>query len=278
MDFRSRPTMSQRLMNRFVESKTQGLIKKIFDSPVPAETKLVLSNTLYFNGSWEYQFLYDPPEFIGVPTNFTSFNKSIPLTLMSSNMDFPYLKDDDLGLEIASLPYLHTTRGSGEDISEIHMFVILPTVAGEAAFTQLESTLPDLNFQDLFSRMEPTYADFELPKMKLEFSANLKESLESLGITRMFSGRPHHDFSMITADWRNFKMDTLQHKAVIKITEKGTEAAAVTYGFNFRSAFEIPKFTLDRPFFLFIYDSLNKVIVFWCRVVEPEAIGHSHPL
>ena len=59
---------------------------------------------------------------------------------------------------------------------------------------------------------------------------------------------------------------------ILQITEKGTEAAAVTYGFNFRSGFENDKFTLDRPFFLFIYDSLNKVIVFWCRVVEPEAI------
>ena len=44
----------------------------------------------------------------------------------------------------------------------------------------------------------------------------------------------------------------------LQITEKGTEAAAATSGFSFYLG---PMFTVtfDRPFFLFIYDALNKV-------------------
>ena len=43
-----------------------------------------------------------------------------------------------------------------------------------------------------------------------------------------------------------------------QITEKGTEAAAATSAFQFRMIPSI-KMQYDRPFFLFIYDALNKV-------------------
>ena len=76
----------------------------------------------------------------------------------------------------------------------------------------------------------------------------------------------------------------------MQITERGTEAAAATSAFIFRmSPGKVMQF--DRPFFLFIYDALNKVhnilyktleklativiiqvVIFWARVVEPTPI------
>jgi len=92
------------------------------------------------------------------------------------------------------------------------------------------------------------------------------------GISSLFSGKPSRDFEPLTDGWKELKMDTLQHKAVLKITEKGTEAAAATSGFSFYLG---PMFTVtfDRPFFLFIYDALNKVVIFWARVVDPEPLA-----
>ena len=84
---------------------------------------------------------------------------------------------------------------------------------------------------------------------------------------------------------------------MFQITEKGTEAAAATSAFVFRMA-PTNVMQFDRPFFLFIYDALNKVsmsmnsilevfgktkeypfllfvvqvVLFWARVVEPEPI------
>ena len=89
----------------------------MFTEPLPADSKLVVSNALYFNGSWEYEFLYDPPSYVGIDANFTSFDRNISLTMMTSDMDFPYLRDEDLGIEIASLPYKHFTRGSTTQIA-----------------------------------------------------------------------------------------------------------------------------------------------------------------
>ena len=79
----------------------------MFTEPVPADSKLVVSNALYFNATWDYEFEHE----LGIEANFTSFNDNITLTLMSSDMDVPYLVDEELGMQIASLPYEHTTRG-----------------------------------------------------------------------------------------------------------------------------------------------------------------------
>merc|ERR1719186_937688 len=158
-----------------------------------------------------------------------------------------------------------------EEISEAHMFLMLPTRKGKEAFETLENQLPNLDFEIFFEKMQPVFGDILLPRMEIEFTANLGPYLSGIGISKLFSGNPSEDFSPITDSWREFKLDTLQHKAVLRITEKGTEAAAATSAFQFRM---IPSLTMqyDRPFFLFIYDALNKVVIFWARIVEPKTI------
>eukprot|EP00092_Neocalanus_flemingeri_P064060 GFUD01077632.1.p1 GENE.GFUD01077632.1~~GFUD01077632.1.p1 ORF type:complete len:532 (-),score=119.38 GFUD01077632.1:340-1935(-) len=269
LDFTRRPMTTLRRMNGFISKNTNNLIKNMFKEPVSADSKIVLSNALYFNASWEYEFLFDPPQFVGIDVDFDSFGKKIPATLMEATFDYPYYRDENLGLEIISLPYEHDVRN--EEISEAHMFLMLPTEKGKQAFEDLENKLPNLDFQHIFEKMEVVFGDILLPRMEMEFTANLGPLLSGIGINKLFSGNPSEDFSPITDSWREFKLDTLQHKAVLRITEKGTEAAAATSAFQFRM---IPSIVMqyDRPFFLFIYDALNKVVIFWARVVEPKKI------
>jgi len=270
LDFTSRPRTTLRRMNGFIAMNTNNMIRRMFTIPVSPQTKMVVSNCLYFKGNWEYEFLFDPPYFTGIDATFNSFSTRTNLTLMTSTLDLPYYKDENLGMEILSLPYEHDVRN--EDISEAHMFLMLPTKTGQAAYQELESKFLTTNFEELFQKMEPVYAEIELPRMKMEFQTNLKGVLKDIGINKLFSGDPSQDMSPLTDDWSQLKLDTLQHKAVLKITEKGTEAAAATSGFQFYLG---PMFTVrfDRPFFLFIYDALNKVVIFWARVVEPQQLS-----
>merc|ERR550519_2040845 len=95
------------LINRFVARKTKGLIPKMLERPVAPTSKAVVANCLYFNGTWEYEFIYEPDE-EGVNLGsrndtFRSFNKEEEMTYMSVKLDFPYYKDETL--EIFSLPY-----------------------------------------------------------------------------------------------------------------------------------------------------------------------------
>jgi len=237
--------------------------------PVATDSKIVISNALYFNGTWEYEFEFNPPEYTGIDARFRSFRRDISLTLMTANIDIPFLSDPDLGFEIASLPYEHDVKN--EEISEAHMFLILPHGEGEDEYNKLENTFHTLNWEEVFKRMEPVYAGVQVPRMKIEFQTNLAPILADMGLEKLFSGRGNPDFSPLTPKWDEFSIDTLQHKTVLKITEKGTEAAAATSAFQFRMA-PMREFKLDRPFFLFIYDALNKVVIFWSRVVEPAPV------
>merc|ERR1712172_432607 len=59
--------------------KTKGLIPRMLERPVAPTSKAVVSNCLYFNGTWEYEFLFEPDE-EGVNLGsrndtFRSFNK-----------------------------------------------------------------------------------------------------------------------------------------------------------------------------------------------------------
>ena len=47
---------------------------------------------------------------VGIPAEFNSFQRQIPITLMEATFDYPYFKDENAGFEIISLPYEHDGR------------------------------------------------------------------------------------------------------------------------------------------------------------------------
>ena len=135
---------------------------------------------------------------MGIPTEFKSFgDRKIPLTLMEATFDYPYLKDESNGFEIISLPYEHDgmqTKVSllvdnffllflvrNEEISEAHMFLILPSHEGQEEFEKLEKTLLTLDFPDIFDRMGVVFGDVLLPRMELKFSTNLGSYFSQIG-------------------------------------------------------------------------------------------------
>ena len=127
---------------------------------------------------------------------FKSFGgRDIPLTLMEATFDYPYLKDETNGFEIISLPYEHDGMSAflfdrknlflfivrNEEISEAHMFLILPSNEGQEEFEKLEKKLLTLEFQDIFDRMGVVFGDILLPRMELKFSTNLGSYLSTIG-------------------------------------------------------------------------------------------------
>lgn len=230
MDFTNRPRTTLRRVNGFIAQNTNNLIKNMFKQPLSVDTKMVLSNALYFNGSWEYEFQFDPPDLVGIESQFQSFNKDIPITLMEATFDYPYYKDEDGMFEMISLPYEHdgklvnissffkfVSSVRNEEISEAHMFLILPSREGKEAFEAVERKLQILNFEEVFDRMGVVFGDIFLPRMEMDFSANLGPFLADLGINKLFSGNPSRDFSPITDSWQEFKLNALQHKAVLRV-------------------------------------------------------------
>ena len=68
-----------------------------------------------------------------------------------------------------------------EEISEAHMFLILPSHEGQEEFEKLEKKLLTLDFPDIFDRMGVVFGDVLLPRMELKFSTNLGSYFSQIG-------------------------------------------------------------------------------------------------
>ena len=100
-----------------------------------------------------------------------------------------------------------------------------------------------------------------IPKFDVTASQDLKETLMSLGVTRMFTGAA--DFSNLT-DEDGVYVSSATHDARVKIDEKGCEAAAFTVMMFSKTAMppdERMEFRVDRPF-LFIVTGIDGLPMF----------------
>ena len=148
------------------------------------------------------------------------------------------------------------------------MYVALPP-----AGMDMESVIPYLGeslYDAAMGKLARTEVVLSLPKFKLETSIVLNDALMEMGVSRAFSSRA--DFSGISAD-RSLALDLVKQKCYIEVSEKGTEAAAVTSIQIRTTAFNPHKkpvavMTVDRPFLFFIADNEGSGILFAGKVVN----------
>lgn len=107
-----------------------------------------------------------------------------------------------------------------------------------------------------------------MPKAKIETSLLLNETLQSMGIKSAFTSAA--DFKGIS-EMGPLVLDQVKQKCYVEISEKGTEAAAVTVA-QIRLTSARPssyvKMTVDRPYIFFIVDTQNSNVMFAGRVMN----------
>ena len=109
---------------------------------------------------------------------------------------------------------------------------------------------------------------FKLPKFKLETGLVLDKALKKMGIETAYT--PAADFKGISA-MGPLSLGTVKQKCYIDVTEKGTEAAAVTsvqVRLTSVSPVSVARMTVDRPFLFFISDSQTDNVLFVGKVVN----------
>ena len=246
---------TKKAINDWVKKNTDGMIPEIIDRISP-DTVMYLVNALAFDAKWESPFKsYDVWD-----GTFTARDGRAQTGAF---------------LHGAAGQYLHDEHAEG---------FLKPYEGGRYAFAAL---LPDedTGIEDYVSQLtgERLHAiltspadestEFALPKFKTEFSAELSESLKSLGMTDAFDSERADFTALGTSDEGNLYISNVFHKTFLQVDEEGTKAGAATaVDVTTEGAAEYPHSVyLERPFVYMIVDRDMKLPIFLGVLTElPE--------
>ena len=257
LDFSNQPEASRRTINTWVEDKTNDKIKDLMPGgSITEDTKLVITNAIYFKGTWVRQFA---KENTMEDKFYVSSAKSVKVQMMSGDAYYNYAETNDL--QALEMPYTHE---SGKELS---MLVVLPK--GKSVDT-VASSLAGTGLSDLRSKLDSKEVIVVFPKFKLDTQYGLNNNLKTLGMPIAFSDTA--DFSGMDGAGGLIITD-VSHKAFIDVNEEGTEAAAATgismgYGQSYDPT-PVTIFRADHPFIFFIQDRDTGAILFMGRISNP---------
>lgn len=270
LDFVHETEKSRQTINSFIEEQTNDKIKDLIPAgALDSMTRLVITNAVYFKGTWEWQFKKLDTQ----NRNFyiTSDN-SVQTPMMYMKPSKARLNYADLEkLQILELPY------KGDKIS---MLILLPKQGEDYDYETGEKIISDYTLNDIGlsneklieykSQMRETGLDaIYLPKFEFDTKYSMKETLSALGMSTAFLG-DNADFSGITGN-KDLYIDSVIHQAYVKVDEEGTEAAAATaVTMGITSARPRNTFVADHPFIFIIQEKNTGNILFLGRVTDPR--------
>jgi serine protease inhibitor len=242
-------------INAWASDATQGKIDQIVTSPMDPSLRVLLANAVYFHGNWEYKF----------DTNYTTdrtfylpggSQESIPM--MEQTNEFNYFATN--GYQALELPYQGTN---------LAMYILLP--GPDSSVEELLGAMSGPWWQQLLNvDLTPQKGTLILPKFNLNYSVELNEPLQALGMTTAFT--PDADFSKISQ--QPLCISKVQQQAIVEVNEEGTVAAAVTTIGVIATVEPVdppPPFQMlvDRPFLFLIEDQQAQTILFMGAVFDP---------
>lgn len=249
LDFTDKPEKSCNAINEWVYEKTNHKIDNIItESDITDLTRLVLTNSIYFNRKWKDEFDKNATQ---DAVFYNSDQTQSTVKMMNKSTEFKY--GEDSLLQILEIPY----------VGDYSMMVFLPKPSTNG-FHDV-----DFNYQNYLkwtSSMTPSEVILSMPKFKLENRLQFSDVLKTNGLSAAFT--PKANFKGIF----NFDsyIDKCYQYSYIAVDEEKTEAVAVgleittvTSAIN-----ENPPviFNIDHPFVFFILSKKNNTILFLGKV------------
>lgn len=240
-----------KVINKWVEEKTNGMIKKIIEDDSEDNSNMFIINALAFEAEWEEQYK-DDSVIDGVFTTEEGIEKNIQL-MCSTERD--YIEDNNT---TGFIKYYKDKR---------YAFVaLLPDES--ISLSDYISSIDEAKISQLISNKKKGTVIARLPKFEIEYSIELKKALREMGMSDAFDpGKA--DFSYITENLDLYLSQVL-HKTYIKVDEKGTKAAAVTATTIFAGNALIYEVNLNRPFIYMLIDCKSNTPFFIGTVVDFE--------
>lgn len=246
-------------INQWVENSTHSLIKNFLERNLDEKNRLVLLNAVYFNGQWEHEFK-ERNSYEEAFTRADGTEKQVVM-LHAYNQEEYYVKNERMDGVI--LDYQDGSMA----------FVALKPVNGESV-RELYEKLTEEEWNTLLDSGEKTKINLKLPKFETACDVELNDALIHMGIQKAFD-RSKADFSGLGTGKNGslLSIDLVRQKAVIKLDEKGTEAAAVTIVQMVEStSIEVAtpiEVYFDEPFLYMIMEKESRTPLFIGIMDEP---------
>ncbi len=252
-------TNTMRQINGWIEDKTNGMIDSMLNKPLDADTRLALFNTIYFYGQWQSTF---SPNGTYKDTFTKADGTEVMVDMMHKNKsNLYYVQQEDYDGVV--LPYLDGDTA----------FIALKPTAGQTVREMYEGLTQEA-LNQILAVESVTYVNLKLPKFEVTFDKVLNESLQSMGLVSAFDGKMADLTKLGNAGGENLFISLVRQKAVIRVDEKGTEAAAVTGVMVSATGTMVEKQPMDvffdEPFLYMIVDLRSEVPLFMGVMDCPE--------
>ena len=240
-------------INGWVSEKTNRRINEIVSAAnLNSNTKLLISNAVYFKGEWLNKF--EKQKTISA-TFFTSVENQYKVDFMNMTERLQYFENEEY--QFISKPYRD---------SDLSFCIILPKKL--FGIEEIEKKMNNDFFKKILDSIYYTKTSLSIPKLKLESSYELSDALKKAGLKSAFTSEA--DFSGITKE-TPLMLDQVLHKAWIDLDEEKTEtAAAVVVVISITGLPSYKVFKADHPFVFFVIDNRSRAIIFMGRYFEPD--------
>jgi serpin B len=269
VDIEKNANKARQTINGWVSDKTKSKINELLGpDSIDASTKVVLVNAAYFKGKWVAQFNASNTK----SNNFYKKRDQITRTkFMEQKGKFNYYTSEELRSHVLELPYI------GDEVS---LLIILPPFEDNSLLETVKRLTPE-TLKGVMAEIGSGFYQVDdltvkIPKFKIEQSMQLENTLGSMGLETLFDSSAA-DFGGFLTDAGNgnhtVSFEKAVHRSFIEVNEEGTEAAASTALFGFRSARPLfhTEFIADHPFLFLIYDKASDTVLFFGVFQDPKA-------
>src|SRR5262249_46170154 len=256
VNFVGLPDEAVTTINDWVSDKTREKIKELIQRDcINADTRLILTNAIYFKGQWVEPF----DEGSTTDEDWHGPNGTSKVPMMHRTGGYYHYHQGD-GFQALDTPY---------EGFELSMLIVLPANKDGLAALETRFASEGLYQQVVDGLYQEEGIIVSLPRFTVEAEFSLKAVLCALGAGLAFSDEA--DFSGIAEE--PLQISEVIHKAFVEVNEEGTEAAAATAVSTglcaARPATEPVVFEADHPFLFFIKDRDTNAVLFSGRVLDP---------
>ena len=253
LDYTREAEKSRQTINSWIEDKTEDKIKDLIPpGTLKPDTVLVLTNAIYFKGTWVLQFDPKDTRDEDFTTSAGQIVKVPMMRLAGDDAEFNYAETKDV--QILEMPY------EGENLS---MLIILPK---ENNLENIEESIAPEKLSEWKNMLRKQRVDVFIPKVKFETKYFMADTLAEMGMPTAFTESA--DYSGINRQG-GIWIDEVIHQAFVEVNEEGTEAAAATAEGMWKMQIT-PVFRADHPFIFIIQQKDTGNILFLGRVSDPS--------